>query len=188
MFSHVNAINAQNPSAPRLFPMAALAVSGASDNAPVKLNMDAVISTAEALGHRGAWAETTPGSVLLLPAGQSTGAVADVLGVVFDDKTDTITLELDVVHKPHTISEFEPHDKQTLEVDEAHYHFATAPGVSVDAQAFLGNLKGSEFAVEGGWGGRSRWHDVAMCSCLAAGFRTGRVRRCERGNTPSTCS
>lgn len=52
-------------------------------------------------------------------------------------QADEISLLVDLVHDPHTISEFKPHDKQTLEVDEAHYHFDTAPGVKVDAQALL---------------------------------------------------
>ena len=151
MFTYANAINKQHPSAERLFPRAALAVGGASDNAPVKLDIAGIINSAEAMGNRNAWAETTPSSVLLLPAGQSVGAVADVLDVTFDAKTNTISLELDIVHRPHTISEFEPHGKQTLDVQEAHYHFSTASGVKVDAQALLSSLKsGSGFAAEGG--------------------------------------
>lgn len=81
MFTRVNAVNSQQPaSSPRLFPRAALAVTGASDNAPVKLDMDSIITMAEAQGQRTTWAETTPGSILLLPHGQSIGAVADIMG------------------------------------------------------------------------------------------------------------
>jgi hypothetical protein len=66
-------------------------------------------------------------------------------------QADKISLEVDIVHSPHTISEFKPHDKQTLDVDEAHYHFDTAPGVKVDAQALLQGMKTPGFAVEGGY-------------------------------------
>jgi hypothetical protein len=67
-------------------------------------------------------------------------------------QADEISLKLDVVHHPHTISEFDSHDKQTLDVGEAHYHFNTAPGVNVDAQALLQALQAPNSAVEGGRG------------------------------------
>jgi hypothetical protein len=51
-----------------------------------------------------------------------------------------VTLQVDVVHHPDTVSEFTPHAPQTLAVDAAHYHFDTAPGVRVDAQALLDSL------------------------------------------------
>jgi hypothetical protein len=55
---------------------------------------------------RNTWAETSPGSMLLLPHGASVGAVADVMNAVHDQAAGTITLELDVVDSPHIISEF----------------------------------------------------------------------------------
>lgn len=61
-----------------------------------------------------------------------------------------LSLELDVVHQPHTVSEFEPHGKQTLKPDTSHYHFDTAPGVRVDAEALLKSLQETAFGVEGG--------------------------------------
>jgi hypothetical protein len=60
-----------------------------------------------------------------------------------------VSLELDLVHRPHTVSEFEAHGKQTLDTDSAHYHFATAPGVTTDAQALIKSLKESDFAIKG---------------------------------------
>jgi hypothetical protein len=52
----------------------------------------------------------------------------------------------DAYHAPHVCS-----CVHHVQVDEAHYHFATAPGVKVDAQAFLDSLKSSDFNLEGGW-------------------------------------
>jgi hypothetical protein len=58
-------------------------------------------------------------------------------------QSDSVTLQVDVVHHPDTVSEFTPHAPQTLAVDAAHYHFDTAPGVRVDAQALLDSLAGA---------------------------------------------
>jgi hypothetical protein len=44
-----------------------------------------------------------------------------------------VSLELDLVHQPHTVSEFEPHGKQTLDTDSAHYHFAKVRRVMLKA-------------------------------------------------------
>lgn len=78
-------------------------------------------------------------------------------------QADEIALELHVVHHPHTISEFEPHSKQSLDVDEAHYHFGTAPGVTVDAQALLqALLQEPNSGVEGGW---CWWVDATESIC-----------------------
>lgn len=149
MFERINSINTATSSSPRLFPRGALAVTAAQDSTGLNLDISTLIDTAEARGQRSMWAETSPGSVLLLPAGQSTAAVADIWDVAYDGKSGAISLELDVVHDPHTISEFEPHDKQSLETEEAHYHFATAPGVKVDATALLKILQDSNYRIEG---------------------------------------
>ena len=42
-----------------------------------------------------------------------------------------------------------PTAKQSLKVEEAHYHFATAPGVKLDAAALLKSLQDSNYKVEG---------------------------------------
>lgn len=97
MFTRMNSINQKSPAGRRLFPRAAVAVGAASDNAPakgggfptgtpVKLDLDSLITIAEATNQRNTWAEVTPSSVLLLPSGQSIGAVADVLDVTWDKK------------------------------------------------------------------------------------------------------
>lgn len=87
MFARVNTINRQqSPTAPRLFPKAVVAVTAASDNAPVQADVGKTITQAEASGQRNSWAEETPSSVLLLPFGQCTGAVADVMDVTYDPK------------------------------------------------------------------------------------------------------
>lgn len=151
MFTRANAINQQNTNKdqPRVFPRASLAVTSASDSAPVKLAVDSIINAAEARGQRNMWSETTPGSILLLPNGQATAAVADIWNVVHDAETGVITLELDLVHDPRTMSEFAVHGKQVLDVDAAHYHFNTGPSVTVDAQGLLRQLQASDFKLEG---------------------------------------
>jgi hypothetical protein len=84
-------------------------------------------------------------------------------------QADAITLELHVVDQAHTVSEFEPHGKQTLEVDEAHYHFQTAPNIKMDAAALLDSLKSSSFAIEGG---------LIVLRSIMAGVYCVVVRRC----------
>lgn len=91
---------------------------------------------------------------LLAAAGSSVGAVADIMNVVHNHPSPgLITLELDVVNNPNTVSEFEPHGKQTLDAAQSHYHFLTAPGVKVDAAQFVNSLQDSNFQVAGGWVG-----------------------------------
>lgn len=86
MFARIKTINQQSPGAPRLFPRAAVAVTAASDNAPVKVDFPTAINAAEAKGMRSSWAGANPSSVLLLPFGQATGAVADVMDVTYDEQ------------------------------------------------------------------------------------------------------
>jgi hypothetical protein len=87
MFTKVNSINQQSLNEPRLFPRAAVAVKAASDNAPDHpLDVATTITVAEAIGQRSSWAEVTPSSVLLLPYGQTTAAVADLWDVSYDTK------------------------------------------------------------------------------------------------------
>jgi hypothetical protein len=86
MFGQVNTINNQSPAAPRLFPRAVMAVTAASDNSPVKVDVPTAIRMAEANGLRSSWANVNPSSVLLLPFGQSTGAVADVMDVTYNQQ------------------------------------------------------------------------------------------------------
>lgn len=60
---------------------------------------------------------TAPTSVLLLTSGSPVGAVADIMAVDMpgtEDSTEAVvTLTLDVVHRPHAVSELHKHPKQT---------------------------------------------------------------------------
>jgi hypothetical protein len=154
MFARVNALNKQAaPGATRLFPRPGVAVQAASDVAPLgKLDVGRIIDTAEAHGQRSSWTEPSPGSVLLLPHVSSTAAVADVMNIAHDEQSGAITLDLELVHSPHTVSEFEAHGKQSLDVHEAHYHFSTPPGVAIDAAGLLASLQDAKFEVAGAWG------------------------------------
>jgi hypothetical protein len=91
MFSHTKVINQQNPSGPRMFPRGAIALQAASDAAAAKTDMASLIAAAAARDHRSMWAETSPGSVLLLPHGGSTAAVADIMDVSYDQATGAAT-------------------------------------------------------------------------------------------------
>lgn len=149
MFERVKALNAQQPNQPPMFPRGALAIQASADNSPNKLDISTIITAAEARGKHDIWAETSPGSVLLLPTGQSTAAVADLLDVTYDSLSGLITLEADLVRDPHTVTEFEPHAKQSLDSADAHYHFETASGVKVDAAALIKSLQDANFQVDG---------------------------------------
>jgi hypothetical protein len=63
----------------------------------------------------------------------------------------TITMTLDVVHKPHIFSELQKHPRQTLD-SHAHYHYYTPAGVTLDAAKFLALLKSSVGGIAGGCG------------------------------------
>lgn len=151
VFSRVNAVNSQAaPGATRLFPRACVAARAASDVSPFgKLDVGRIIDNAEAHNQRSTWTDPFPGSVLLLPHGSSTAAVADVMDITHDEQAGTITLHLELVHSPETISEFDAHGKQTLDVREAHYHFSTSPGVVIDAARLLAALQDANFEVAG---------------------------------------
>jgi len=71
------------------------------------------------------------------------------MDVTYNSKTGLITMHVEVVDNPDTISEFDPHGKQSLASDEAHYHFTTAPGVKVDAAALLKSLEDAHYQVDG---------------------------------------
>ena len=103
-------------------------------------------------GQHYTWAEITPSSVLLMPNGLSTAAVADVMNIAYDDTTGAVIMDLDLVQDPHTVTEFKPHGKQTLDVDQAHYHFATHPSVSLNAAAVVQQVQDASSAFEGEWG------------------------------------
>jgi hypothetical protein len=188
MFARVNAVNAQAPAgSPRLFPMHRLALQAASDvSASARLDLARFIDTAEAEGKRVAWAWTSPGSVLLLPAGQALAAVADIMNAAYDPATETVMLELEVVHDPDTLSEFESHPKQSLDPAEAHYHFYTPLGVTIDGPKLLAALKGS-----GKLAGEGRGRRVCRGGCqhgarCTGNTSAGRETAPERTTHPAT--
>jgi len=149
MFERVKAPNSKQPNQPRLFPRGSLAIQAAADISPNKVDINAIITAAEARGQHDIWAETSPGSLLLLPTGQSTAAIADLMDVTYNSETGLMSLHVELVDNPDTISEFQPHGKQSLASDEAHYHFSTAPGVKVDAAALLKSLQEANFDING---------------------------------------
>jgi hypothetical protein len=132
-------------------PAAAMAAAGlldAGDSAAPSI--EALIDAAEQAGNRQAWTHTAPPNVLLLPVGQHAGTVADVMGAE-ELNNSAIVLTLDVVHSPHTVSEFQHHSDQSLD-DAAHYHFLTPPGMALDAASFLRPLSAEQPVVlPGGW-------------------------------------
>lgn len=71
------------------------------------------------------------------------------MNIAYDEQAATISLALELVHDPHTVSEFEAHGKQSLDVHEAHYHFVTPPGVAIDAAALLASLQDAKLEVAG---------------------------------------
>jgi hypothetical protein len=112
------------------------------------------VAAAKEAGNLDCWTYTAPTSILMLMPGQGLGAVADVMSVkeeVTKTGTPAVTLTLDVVHAPHIFGEFDEHPKQTLDED-AHYHFDTPAGVSVDAARFLGVVQAAGGKLPGKWG------------------------------------
>ena len=51
-----------------------------------------------------------------------------------------VAMTLDVVHEPKLVSEFEQHEKQTLDL-KAHYHFYPPEGVELSAAKVLAQLQ-----------------------------------------------
>lgn len=60
-----------------------------------------------------AWIHTAAPNALILAAGHSFGAVADILDVTVTD--DVATLALEVVHIPRLVGELQSHATQTLD-------------------------------------------------------------------------
>lgn len=94
-------------------PAVALGLASALATPPPADTVETVVQRAEAAGQ--AWTHPAPTNVLLLADGNPTGAVADIMSVEMSGTTEgsVITLTLDVVHKPHVISEVQEHGVQT---------------------------------------------------------------------------
>ena len=135
------------------------------------------IAAAEAAGKRELWTRSVPTNMLLLIPGQGVGAVADLMSVELDESVaaaPAVTLTLDVVHKPHMVNEFTHHNTQTLD-DDAHYHYFTPAGVSVDAAKFLAALKASGNHLKGEQSGYSSCNYAVRSVAAAVGCYNSQV-------------
>lgn len=101
---------------------------------------------------------TFPPNLMMVPFGASTAAIADVLDVRHDPDAAAITLQLDVVHDPVVFSQFIEHVPCSIRTNEAHYHFATRPGMEVDAPGLLQSLKQTNYKLDG-----KTEHAAAVC-------------------------
>lgn len=148
----VSAVN-KHGSGPALYPRAAVAAQASSLLAPAASpSIARFVAAAEAAGQRTLWTHPAPPSMLLLLPGKGVGAVADIMSAKLTESgTPAVTLTLDIVHAPQTISEFEDHPLQTLD-DHAHYHFFAPAGVTIDASKFLKALQAAGNQVPGMWG------------------------------------
>jgi len=148
----VEALNQRTSFKPHLYPRPAASLDTASPFTTPTSTIDQLVQRAEAVGQRDYWTHTAPTNVLLLPTGHATGAIADIMAVDMTDSADgsapAITLTLDVVHAPRIVNELQQHGKQTLD-DDAHYHFFTPAGVTVDAKAFLALLASAGGSMQG---------------------------------------
>lgn len=85
----------------------------------------------------------------MVPFGHTNAAIADVVDMSYDADTGVIRMQLDVVEDPHVFNQFAPHDGAAVHAEDAHYHYATRPGMKIDAQAVLKALKDSGNNPEG---------------------------------------
>jgi hypothetical protein len=147
----VEGVNQKTGYKPHLYPVPSLGLGLASalTTPPAAATVDSVVQHAVAAGQK--WTHPAPTNVLLLPTGHSVGAVADIMSVEMSEVTGsapTVTLTLDVVHKPRFISELQEHDTQSLD-ESAHYHYLLPAGVTLDAAKFLTLLETTNGAVAG---------------------------------------
>ena len=150
MFKRLKEVNAQDTNQPHLLPEGHVALRAATEDAGQRTSvLSAFLDNLDAQGKRHDWATVTPSSMLLWPYDQHTAAVADLIEVSYNESSGLVSLEVDLVDNPNTISEFAPHPRQTLDVDNAHYHFSTRSGVTTDAQALLKSLGDSKYKVKG---------------------------------------
>lgn len=153
-FRKADTLNLLNPDSPPLFPKGSQAIRPASVSLPVEASTSSVTAKEPKLSSLVAF----PPNMMLFPFGQSTAAIADVMDVSYDEASPTVTMQLDVVHNPVVFSQFLEHTPCSANTTEAHYHFATRPGMDVDAPALLQALKESSYQVEGeGVGYRKRF-------------------------------
>lgn len=90
-----------------------------------------------------------PPNLLMIPFGQTAGAIADLLDVACDEAADTITMRMDVVDNPVVFSQFMEHHPCSADTTEAHYHQNAREGIDINAKALLQSVKGSSNSVQG---------------------------------------
>lgn len=141
MLKRLEPINAaRTGNQPQLFPEAAVGLRAAAEvPSQGKQDLPKYIDMAEAKGQRHMWATEASSSLMLWPFDLGVTAVADLISVSYDEAMNSITLEVDLVDKPH----------QTLDVESARYDFNTDHGVDINAPALLQKLKASEYKVKG---------------------------------------
>jgi hypothetical protein len=133
-FRKADLLNDLNPDSPPLYPKGSQAIRPASVALPVEASTSSLAAPKEPkLSSLVAF----PPNLMVFPFGQSKAAIADVMDVLYDETSATVTMQLDVVHDPVVISQFLAHTPCSADTTEAHYHFATRPGLDVDAPALL---------------------------------------------------
>lgn len=148
-FRRAQEVNKQNPSSPEVFPRTSLAARAASI-APAPAPEGTLAPFVASAQPQPSWFVGFPPNLLMVPFGQSTAAIADVLDITFDDTSSTVTMQLDVVHSPNTFSQFIPgHTAHAKDTAAAHYHFATRPGMTLDAAHVLNTFKESKYTPDG---------------------------------------
>jgi hypothetical protein len=163
----VEGVNQKTGYKTHMYPIPSVALGLASAlTTPPAATVESVVQHAVAAGQH--WTHPAPTNVLLLPTGHSLGAVADIMSVEMSEVTGsapTITLTLDVVHKPRFVSELQEHGAQSLD-ESAHYHYLLPAGVALDADKFLALLKTTNGAVAGELAGGSCHRPLPHKQCL----------------------
>lgn len=161
------------PDSPPVFPRSSLAARTASIAPPPA---EASTAAAAAPPPRQPFVSLPP-ALMMVPFGSSTAAIADVMDVTYEEAAGAITLQLDVVHQPVVFSQFVPHVGGRRHSDSdttaAHYHFATRPGMTVDAAGLLTGLQESNYKPEGVWAAGSMHSCAHVCQGQA-----GRAAAC----------
>lgn len=141
-YSDAQHINMQTSDIHPKFPRTSLAIRAASVAPPVELQSITAPTTSAEL-------HSFPPNLLMVPFGSSTAAIAEVMDISYDDTSAAITMQLDIVHDPVTFTQFVPHAPCSVRTDEAHFHYATRPGMAVDGPGLLQALKDSDYKTEG---------------------------------------
>lgn len=155
-FRKIDKLNKLSPKVQPLFPKTSQATRLASIAPPANTSISvfaaADLTASSLVGF--------PPNLLMVPFGKTTGAIADLMDVSYDEKANSITLQLDVVQNPVIFSQFVDHAPHSVDTTAAHYHLSVRDGMHVDAPAVLKGFKDSSYNVEGRrshGGGAARW-------------------------------